>query len=336
MSRMLAAAALAAVVSGCANMGAPPADEQVATAQAGYGRAFGRITYKEDGKEQEWGVRMLGLENHTLTLFVQPLPSGQMLYMSIDGKGDFTWPLLPGGYVIVAAQVRHTKGSYNQWYTGRLWTTFTVPAAGKAVYIGDLRIEMRRGASRYEVADRYEESLAAKQAAFQQAKFEPAKALMRFEPPLGTYKHVVGICNAFLWGISCNEHHRGVEPTQPPDSALGFPLVETLSPVLEWKPSTLPDVAYDVVIYESLSLTTQLGEQIDRLRGARVAYAEGLREPRFVPAAPLAPGKKYEWTVRVRQGDTVSDWSSASYSLDLLIAGRRGSGQNFGFATRDK
>jgi hypothetical protein len=66
---------------------------------------------------------------------------------------------------------------------------------------------------------------------------------------------------------------------------------------------------------------------------ARATYAEGLTEPRFTPSAPLRPDKKYEWSVRLRRGDTVSSWSTTSFSLNLLIAGRSNSRSVFGFET---
>jgi hypothetical protein len=107
-------------------------------------------------------------------------------------------------------------------------------------------------------------------------------------------------------------------------------------PVLEWKPSTKPGVTYDVVIFESLSFMYGVARSVDRMYGARVAYAEALHEPRFRPQAPLEPGKKYQWTVRMRDGETVSSWSATSRSIFLVVAGSRGSGRAFGFETPSK
>jgi len=332
MTRAAAIMMIAALIAGCGNMPSRPADEQEATAQAGYGRAFGRIVFLEDGKEKEWGTSILAPE--MLTLFVRALPGGEMQYMQIDGKGDFSWPLKPGGYVIVAYQVTHRMVT-NQRYTARLWTAFSVPAAGQAVYIGDLRIEANKGAYRFGVIDQYAEALSAQGASFKQAKFEPVKGLMRPEAPFGTFNRVIGICNE-AWRIKCDKQLQGVEPVLPDGTAQGFPVTENLAPVLEWKPSTRPGATYDVVIFESLSFAFGAVGSVSRMRGAQVAYGERLQEPRFTPAAPLEPGKKYEWTVRIRDGDTVSTWSSTSYFVFALVAAASGSGQGFGFTTPAK
>ena len=53
--RGLALAATLAL-AGCAEAPSRPATEVDATPQAGYGRAFGRVAYREDGKEVIWGM----------------------------------------------------------------------------------------------------------------------------------------------------------------------------------------------------------------------------------------------------------------------------------------
>jgi len=111
----------------------------------------------------------------------------------------------------------------------------------------------------------------------------------------------------------------------------GYPDVVDGRPQLAWKPSTAAGVTYDVAIYESLTLTVDL-PTAPRARGALVAYAEALPEPSFKPQQPLAPGKRYMWSVRLRNGDTVTSWSTTGYYA--VIAG--GSGHWFGFATGEK
>jgi hypothetical protein len=75
---------------------------------------------------------------------------------------------------------------------------------------------------------------------------------------------------------------------------------------------------------------------MQRLRGAVVDYAEGLRVPRYRPAAPLQPGRKYEWSVRLRDdADTVSGWSTASYVFFAVVAAAKGS-RGFGFETPNR
>ena len=303
-----------------------PTEESVATAQSGYGRAYGRVVFVEEGTEREWSSFVFA---DTLTVFVRPLQGGDLQYMSIVGKGEFAWPLHPGDYVIVGYQTR--RGSDNERKTARLWLTFSVPRAGQAAYIGELRIVTAKGAYRFAVQDDYANALAAREVSFKQANFESVKGLMRTEPQPGNYKRVSGICQG--WGIKCEQIYNGVEPVLPEGTAEGFPTTADLTPVLEWKPSAKPGVTYDVAIFESLSFTYGMAGAVARMHGARVAYAEALSEPRFRLRAPLAPGKRYEWTVRLRDGDTVSTWSVTNRFVFLLVAATARTGVAFGFQT---
>jgi hypothetical protein len=107
-------------------------------------------------------------------------------------------------------------------------------------------------------------------------------------------------------------------------------------PSFEWKPSTAEGVTYDIAIYESLPLTA-----FDSLpgaakqRGKLAAYVEGLQEPKFQPGTPLQPNKRYFWSVRLRNGDLVSGWSTSSYFAFFIVGWATGSGDWFGFTTPD-
>ena len=212
--------------------------------------------------------------------------------------------------------------------------TFAVPQAGQAVYLGELQVEAGKGGNRIRVADKYDEGgLSRFEARPDAGKFQSAKGLMVLEPPPGKFKHVLGICGGG-WGIECTNEFRGVEPLAPEGTAHGYPVVAMLPPLLEWKPSSSPGVTYDVAVYESHATTplSELSAVNSRIRGAIVAYAEGLAEPRFAPTG-LMRNRTYEWSVRLRDGDTVSSWSTTSRSTFVIIAASRGSGQFFGFAT---
>ncbi|HYD55341.1 MAG TPA: hypothetical protein VEB41_00385 [Burkholderiales bacterium] len=322
---------LLALLAGCAEMPQSPPSETEASAAAGYGRAFGSARY---------GVGDPGLASKAWTLerfvlFVRSVADGSMQYMDIPPAGDFAWPLRAGEYDIIAYQAVRNMG----WKTGRVSFTnsvmarFSVPAAGQAVYIGELRIETHGGATRQVVGDDFEAAAARMRPRL--AGFEPAKGLLRPEPEPGSMRRLISIC-APTWGLSCDRTFQGVVPLSPKGVGEDFPLVADLRPVLEWKPSSRGDVTYDVAIYESLSFLYGATGNASRLRGSLVAYAEGLAAPRFQPAEDLPAGKKLEWTVRVRDGDTVSTWSTTSYSVYLVVAGKRGSGLNFGFQTPRK
>lgn len=76
--------------------------------------------------------------------------------------------------------------------------------------------------------------------------------------------------------------------------------VESLRPTFRWEPPAHePDVAYDLIIYESL-----LG-----VLGKEVYFREGLTNPEHQVEEPLRPNTLYYWSVRVRRGGQVSDWS---------------------------
>jgi hypothetical protein len=248
--------------------------------------------------------------------------------MEIKGDGSFMWPLQAGDYVIVAY---HGMGSVG---TGRLWTTFSIPQPGQAVYIGDLRIEASGSLYRFAVEDQYEEALKKVERRLAEGKLEPVKALMQLERKIGTYNRVRGLC-AQGWGIKCDGGFQGVEPVVPAGATRGYPLAASVTPRLEWKPSDKEGITYDAAVFESLTLTVDM-PGAPRMRGALVAYAEGLPEPRFQVPTPLQPAKKYDWSVRLRDGDTVSTWSVSSYFTYFVIGWASGTGQWFGLSTPSK
>lgn len=322
--------AAAVFLSACDTMPQRTADDATATSSAGYGRAFGRVNYVEGGKEAEWSTSPF--TTSAMTLFVRAAGTGQMHYMYMEGDGSFNWPLLPGEYVILGYQVARKMGVVTR-NTARLGATFTVPQAGQAVYIGELSIRADATGSAVAVLDRYAESLKKIEPQLVAGKFEPVNRAMRLETPPGSYIRVVGICTTVKWQLQCDKEFQGVRPVRPEGAAQGFPVAESLAPALEWSPAGKTGITYDVAIYESLSFMFGMDGRVDRLRGTLVAYAERLQEPKYAPASPLAPGKRYEWTVRLRDGGDVSTWSTTSYGLYAVVAWSRGSGRGFGLET---
>jgi hypothetical protein len=330
--RRAASLALAVLLAACAAKA--PVSEEEGTAAAGFGRVFGRVNYTYNGEPTQLGLAFMG--SHNVALFLREAGSGELHYMKVDGDGSFSWPLKPGNYLLLGFTAGRQAGSYNESITRRLMAPVAVPEAGAAVYIGDLRVESDKGRYRTEWRDQYDETLKRASENLAAGKFRPVKALLRPEPPPGKFTAMRPIC-APHWGVTCSDNNQGLQPVQPDDSGQSFPVTESLTPLLEWKPATRPGVTYDVAIYESVSFEYGAGTgKVSRMLGSQAAYAEALTETRYRPATPLAPGKKYEWSVRLREGDTVSSWSSTSYSLNLIIAGRRASGQYFSFETPAK
>ena len=316
------ACTLTLVLAACGGMPESPVADERATIEAGYGRAFGRIVYVEEGKERRWKW------GEELAVFVRSAQTGQMQRMAIKGDGSFLWPLMAGDYIIAGYTALGPPR------TGRLWVSFSIPQPGMGVYIGDLRIETTRSRYRFGVEDKYAQARAQVESRLSAGKLTAVKSLMTPEAVQETVKMVWPIC-AERSGVTCETNRQGVEPVQPPGTATSFPTVASLSPVLEWKPSTREGMTYDVAVYGSLSLAGDMpGAQ--RVRGARGAYAEGLSEPRFRIDTPLAAGTKYEWSVRLREGENVSTWSSTSYFVFFVVGWASGSGQWFGLETPAK
>lgn len=326
-------AVIAAFMAACGDMPLRPPPEGEATVQAGYGRAFGRINFVEDGKEVQWGQTFT--TNSTLTLYLRANSTGEMHYLEVENTGHFFWPLRPGGYTILGLRMQRPASPGMRTSTMRLMAGFSIPEAGQATYLGELRIQSFRGRLGLRVMDKYEEDgLSHHAARIDAGRFRPAKSLMALESPPGKHRQVSSVC-AGTWGIECTKEFQGVEPSSPQGTAQGFPVVASLTPLLEWKPSSRPAVTYDVAIYESHSVSPMptLSAQSSMLRGALVDYAEGLTQPRYVPTAPLKPGTSYQWSVRLREVEVVSSWSTTSHLTFVIIAASRGSGNYFGFAT---
>ena len=87
------------------------------------------------------------------------------------------------------------------------------------------------------------------------------------------------------------------------------PVVETLQPTFRWEPVDESNARYDFVIFQSYD---HLGQEA--VVGRKVYYREGLQEPEHTVEVSLQPGQHYYWSVRVRRGEEVSDWSRFDYS----------------------
>ena len=315
---VIATAALG--LASCAEMPATALGDGTPTPAPGVGQAFGRVVLIEYGKEVKFDFL------YRIQLLVQSTRTGKSHPMQItDQNGIFSWTLQPGDYVIVAFN------RLNE--VGRLWTTFSVSGPGEAAYIGDLHIETSRSGYRFFVRDGFDDTLKDAAAEIRKEGITPVKALMRPEARLGTYARMTSICATQDWGIECDRTNQGVKPLSPDQSAGSHPKTDSLTPRLAWSPAGREGVTYDVAVYESFS-TPWVG--LSRTRGALVLYAEGLKEPVFQPAAPLSPGKAYEWSVRLRSGDTVSGWSTTGYFAFFIVGVATGSGNWFGFATPDR
>jgi hypothetical protein len=313
-----------AAIASCTWQAVRPVDENTATISAGYGRAFGQIVYVQDGKNLSLGKPgSLGWD--TLNIYIQSLQTGQLLDMDIKGDGTFIWPLQAGEYMLLAYK------KFAPMTMGSIRTTFSIPQHGQAIYIGDLHINVDKSKYRFTLEDHFADAQKKSGAQLVEAGFEISKSLMKAEAQLGTYIGMWGIC-AERSGITCNRNFQGVEAIDPPRAEMGYPSVSTLNPLLKWTPSSREGITYDVAIYDSLTLTVNM-PGAPRARGALVEYAEGLREPQYQVIDPLKPDRKYDWSVRLRDGDNVSTWSLSSYFAFFIVGWTAGAGQWFGLST---
>jgi hypothetical protein len=318
---VLAAACLLMAPAAFANEPLRPARDAAAAAEAGAGRVFGRVLVVEGGKE-----RPVSAWTEVLRLRIRSLATGQTQVLRIEGGDGFVWPLKPGEYVIQSVLFRQS--------IFRLWAGFTVPESGRAAYIGDLRAIVDGQRIRIAFADTYEETLKGVEARLAEAKAEPIEARMRPERDPGSYARVTWICGP-EWQLKCDRNYQGVQAVLPEGAYEGFPRQATRTPLFEWKPSQAEGVAYDLAIYDAF-LPESVLEGRRHERAGLVHYAEGLAEPRLQLDAPLAPGRKYMWSVRLRKGDVVSNWTTTSYFTFFLVGSASGSGQWYGFETPEQ
>lgn len=151
---------------------------------------FGRIQWIEKGEEKKIGsgvfisLQLIRLEDKTVT----PMGAG------IDEKGEFTWFLEKGTYMIY-------KINYNDPWSGNYTivpkVAFVVPDNGKAYYIGILKAEvvtkkrhiLGLGAIsdmriKFDIVDRGDQDMVVFQERFAKWLPEVHKSLMVYEPSL--------------------------------------------------------------------------------------------------------------------------------------------------------
>ncbi len=134
-----------------------------------------------------------------------------------------------------------------------------------------------------------------------------------------------------LLGLNACSAFPVLKPIYP--EAMTTPVtLDSLSPTLKWKPFSEPNVTYDVVIYDVITAKSPAER---KAMGKVVYYREGLKEPQHKIETPLRPSTEYYWSVRVRRGEKVSDWSTYSYFVYLGVGYSSGDNLPFMFKTPD-
>ena len=113
--------------------------------------------------------------------------------------------------------------------------------------------------------------------------------------------------------MACCTRIHGVTPISP-RAKISTTAVETLQPTFRWKPAAEGDVRYDFIILESHPHLEShpYGEVV----GREVYYREGLQEPEHTLEVSLLPDREYYWSVRVRHGQEVSEWSGPAHYVE--------------------
>lgn len=227
----------------------------------------------------------------------------------LTGDGSFFWNLDPGRYY-VAEWEWQMKGQMTNTISGRIGGYFEVSDEDRAAYIGDIIIAFSGPRFVVDVQDHFPALASAYEARFPNGE-APNKALMEIaRAPEGTGGGVSNIC-AEKWGLECTRNRVGVEVVSPPQHEDDFPKVNSLTPTLTWRPSTNPAVSYDVVIYDAIPYGKW--PRTRYLQGELVESAFDLTTASYTPNKPLVAGRKYFWTVRLREGSQVSTWSTMGF-----------------------
>lgn len=311
------------LVWGCA---VPPTIKDVEQVTAETSIVFGSVEVYDEGELLEWGTRFFGYDHFYLTIL--PPDSNEAISYKLAKDGNFYWSLPSGEYTLLG----YVWDSDTGQRTGHVGAEFNVPPAGTDAYLGTI---VFRGNVVFFVPsfeDKFDEISAAYDVKFPNRKGTAVRQLIEAPEPIGTFTASRGACHD-AWEIECDKRFLGVTPITPEVSTSGFPPVSSLSPEFRWKGCPRSEVSYDLILYEAAAYAFGGRNVPSYMRGRVVAYAEGLKEPRWQPETPLKPDTRYIWSVRLREGETVSAWSTQSHTTFLLVYMSAGYGQWFQFRT---
>ena len=330
IASLLVMGGLAMALSGCL---APPLQNATAP-QPGQSIVYGKVEVVTSGVRKEWECQEAQRAFCDESFQVTTIPGGigDARTYTIAGDGSFYWALPPADYTLVGWQW-HLAPNGIRSQSGTIGARFTVAPGESAVYVGTVAIRMAGGRYGVGLADEHDAATAQLRQKFPTLA-APAIRLAALYEELGQWKHRVPICDPH-WGIACTDDLRGVIPVTPDSRSLDFIPVGSLHPLLAWQPAGPPGTHYDLILREVVSWVE--GDHMRYMAGAIVDYASDLGEPRYTVKAALAPKSRYFWSVRLREGDTVSEWSSITdkHFLFLLVyaSSSRTNGLPFAFST---
>ncbi len=281
--------------------------------------AFGRIKLiAESGDSIELDDPGVFQSGDLFLMWVLPEAGEKATRLEVEESGEFFWKLSPGNYVVANYEWNRNAGgaAAGGHFSGRrLWADFSGSADTDATYIGTLTL---RAISQYgykiSVEDESDKAAAWLATTKEDISSDIATSVMTLEDQRWQ-DGGIPICVPQL-GVVCDKRRNGVEVITPKQTqSTQFRKIKSLTPTLEWKPSTNADIRYDVVVYEAyyqkagfLSGGGKPGGGYEV--GRALEYVEGLAEPLYQLKTPLEPGKRYYWSVRLRHPKFVSRWST--------------------------
>ena len=280
---------------------------------------FGKVNVIVDGKHIE--MTTSGFMSY-LTIELRQKGSSTIIEYQVDKTGYFYWALAPGEYEVLGVYGYSADvGLFEMMVplTQPVWIPFTARLE-ESMYLGDLTLELsKNGHIVQRLNDNYSEAIKEFHKRYPGAQTDPLNKVTKLEPlNPGMYTKVTHICSGD-WGKYCSSNNIGIKPISP--DRLQDVVVTSTAPTLQWEPSSIPDIMYDVAIYEAydsnwrkINLDLLTGKERWR-RGRLLIYAQGLTTPTFKPDISLQPDTTYVWSVRLRRDDTVSTWSQVKHTL---------------------
>jgi hypothetical protein len=308
---------------GCA---VPPKMKDVEQITADTSIVFGSVEVYDEDELQAWGSRFFGYDYFYLTIL--PPDSNEAISYKLDKEGKFFWSLPPGEYTLLGYIWDTDTGQRS----GHIGAGFSVPEPGVDAYIGTI---VFRGNMVFLIPgfeDRFDQIAKLYDVRFPGRQGTAVKQLMSAPQAVGNFSAVRSQCHDD-WNIECDKRFHGVTPISPEVSQSGFPMLDTVLPEFRWKGCARTDISYDLILYEAAAYAFGGQNVPSYMRGRVVAYLEDLKEPRWQPETPLKPDTRYIWSVRLRDGETVSRWTTQSHSTFLLVYMSWGHGQWFQFKT---
>ena len=309
-------------ITGCETA---PTVKDVEQPVVGQSIVFGHVDIVIDGETQKLGG-WTGVVSCCLTIL--PPESDQAITYKIDKDGIFYWSLAPGEYQLLG--FRFQEGSSSR--EGVVGGSFTVPEDTDAMYIGNITINMVKGRYVTVVEDKSGELVASYKSKFPDHPGHITTALLQLPDKLGSFTGIMSECSE-KWGVDCTGKYQGITPLTPSMATNQFIQTDSLTPVFNWEAAKNKDVSYDLVIYDVARYSPPGAVKVMKMKGRMIHYEENISEPGFKLKTPLKENTKYYWSVRLRDGDVVSRWSTYSHFGFYVFFATSGYGQWFGFST---